>query len=268
MVERIELLNSLSRVELIKLLNVGDMDLEKLIDLYIKIKNELKVKYDKIDRIEFKDEYNGFYNMKLSDKYNNGKLVGLMDLLKLIDLDNMDYCELLYLNVLVEDVLENKYLKNHRYDFLNNSDMLYLKDNGICGFGKINFVNYNGLLYGVDKNYNFYLGKIDSDNNCILFNVLRKGIPDDLSNDVFLFNGKVFSDNSIDGVWSIGTRDTTKGIRDITNMDNNISVDNKNYHFNVKDLYLAYISCSNYTNTLDNLMNNIYNKGVRKGVGK
>ena len=265
MVEKIELLNNLSRVELIKLLNIDNMKLNDLLDLRVRVNQELNNKYDNIDKIEFRDEYNGFYNMNLSDEYKNCSHVGMMDLIKLINLSDMSYCELLYLNVMIEDAIDNKYLKNHDYDFLNGNKMLYLNDSGICGFGKISFVNYNNLLYGVDTNYNFYVGKIDKEGKCILFNVLRKGIPDDLCNDVLVFKGNVLYNNSLDGNWSIGSNNMVNGINDINNM-NNANVYNTDKVIDMKDLYLAYISCGNYTNTLNNLLDKINNKRVNRMV--
>ena len=264
MVEKIELLNNLSRVELIKLLNIDNMKLNDLLDLRVRVNQELNNKYDNIDKIEFRDEYNGFYNMNLSDEYKNCSHVGMMDLIKLINLSDMSYCELLYLNVMIEDAIDNKYLKNHDYDFLNGNKMLYLNDSGICGFGKISFVNYNNLLYGVDTNYNFYVGKVDNEGKCILFNVLRKGIPDDLCNDVLVFNGCIIN-NNLDGRWSMGNGNVTNGVKIVNNMDNNIRYKD-NYDFNIKDLYLAYISCCFCTNTLNNLLEKINDRKVNRMV--
>ena len=265
MVEKIELLNNLSRVELIKLLNIDNMKLDNLLDLRVKVNQELNNKYNNIDKIEFRDEYNNFYNIKLSDKYNNCSHVGVMDLIKLINLNDMSYCELLYLNVMIEDAIDNNYLKNHNYDFLNSNKMLCLKDSGIGGFGKINFVNYNNLLYGVDSNYNFYVGKVDDEGRCIFFNILRKGIPDELCNDVLIFRGNVLYNNSLDGRWSIGSSNMINGINDINNMSN-VNIYNTDNVIDMKDLYLAYISCSNYTKTLNNLLEKINDRKVNRVV--
>ncbi|MBR3161447.1 MAG: hypothetical protein IKF19_01795 [Bacilli bacterium] len=255
MVERIEKLNKLSRVELIKLLNIDKMEINELLDLYIKVLNEMIIKHNSIEKIEFKNEYNDFYNLEMSNKSSFDKFVGVMDLLNFINIKDMDFCELLYLYVLVSDSIDEKYLKNRNFDFLNGSKMVSFDDIGICGFGKINFVNYNDLLYGVDRNYNFYVGKIDHNNNCLLFNILRKGIPDDLSNDILVFNGVLSSNNSLDGFWSVGSEDVSVGLKKLENMDN--CFDNGNYSFDVRDLYMAFVACSQYTKTLDNLLNRI-----------
>ncbi len=261
MVEKIKLLNNLNRVELIKLLNIEKMNLEELVDLYIIVESELSNKYKSIKKIELKDEFFNFYNITLDDKYKSNFFGGMMDILNLIDLKNMDFCELLYMSIIIEDIINEKFLKNVENYFLKSNDMLYLNNN-MDGFGKISFINFNNVLYGVDKKYNFYIGKVDCDNNCVLFNILRKGIPDDLTNDVLVFNGRVFN-NNLDGIWSIGSNDISEGINKINNMYNCIVSDD--YNFDANKLFLAYISCSNYTKTLTNLFNKINNdKSVRR----
>ena len=252
MVEKIKLLNMLNRVELIKLLDIDNIDLEKLLDLNILIKKELKDKYDLIKKIEFKDEYNGFYNMKVDEIYYN--LVGFMDLIRLINIKGMDYCELLYFNVLVEDEISRRIGDNNIFN--SNEDKIFSLNDDY--FGKINFLSLGDVVVGVDFKYNFYIGKIDENMNCLLFNIIRKSNVCEMNRDIFVFNGTIVNKKILNGYWSIGSKTVTEGINKINTMNNYYNVEDKSsVVFDKRDLLKAYVACDEYTNNVGGLVKKI-----------
>ena len=259
MVEKILLLDKLSRVELIKLLNIDNLEIEKLLDLKIVVEKELKNKYKVIDQIEFKSEYNNFYNKRLSDKYNKLDDFSLGDLVKLLKIEDMDFCELLYLDIIIENALSKVLLIRENVFFDEKSSLFSLYDYGTFNFGKINCICIDGLIYGFDNRYNFYVGKVDKDKNCVLFSVMRKGLPYEIVHDILVFDGMVSDNGRLSGFWNVGSSEVRNGINKINSMNNENCIGLCNSIFDIRNLNIAYSACNERANSLDGLLRSINN---------
>ena len=267
MVEKIKLLSGLSRVQLIKLLNVEEMSLNNLLDFFVEINEQLENKYDKISKIELKNQYNGFYDMQLSDDISNTNLLGLRDLIQLIDIEDMDYCELLYFNVIIYDEIEKRRKKYNKMVLDDNYDKFSFQGNLISASNKINFVNAKDIMIGVDKFYNFYLGKINENRECVLICVMRNGLPYDLSHDKLVFYGNVDDCSYLNGMWMCDSKSISKGISILKNMSNDYDKYEVGY-FNNRDLELADITCNEFASNIDVFLNKFRINNDRVNVKK